>query len=57
MIKSVLQVIPLHVMSCLKEPKTITLAMEKQIKKFFWGGGQSIFQQSPLDKLGFAMPV
>lgn len=37
MIKSILHAIPLHLMSCLKTPKTICNSMEKLIRQFYWG--------------------
>lgn len=38
MIKSILQALPLHVMSCLKIPQSIFSLLKKNIKKFYWGG-------------------
>lgn len=38
MIKSIIQVFPLHVMSCLKLPTTICSLLEKRVRKFYWGG-------------------
>ena len=39
MIKSILQAIPLHLMSCIKLPQGVCLNLEKAIRKFFWGVG------------------
>lgn len=41
MIKSVLQTILIHLMSCIRIPKQICVAIEKYIRKFYWGGNQS----------------
>lgn len=40
MIKSILQAIPLHLISCIKLPQTICNSLEKNTRKFFWGGCQ-----------------
>lgn len=39
-IKSIIQAIHLHLMSCLRIPQTICLCIEKWIRKFYWGGCQ-----------------
>lgn len=40
MIKSIIQPLPLHVMSCLKLPYTISFLLEKGVLRFYWGGSQ-----------------
>lgn len=41
LIKAVLQAIPTYVMSCFLLPTSLILDLEKMVKQYWWGGGDS----------------